>query len=333
MLAACTQPLRGIVHVAGITDDAMVANQTVERFARIMAAKVQGAWNLHQHTKQLPLDFFVNYSSDSSFLGYASQTPYSAANAFLDGLSHHRRAQGLPGLTINWGPWGEVGISSRVTEKYQRRMMQHGRYFLPVRLALQAIAQVINQPLAQIAVLPIDWQRWAETLPLAQPWPFMAQIVQPDTNTHVIAQAECATSSTTAQQVIQAAPLAERHTVLENYLRRVVGQVLGTTSSTLGRQQGFFDYGLDSLTSIELRNQMQVDLAVTLPQMVAFTYASIAALSGYLITEVLDIEFENDAESIAKESTETQILTDQVNQQTDAEAEDELMQTLAELNL
>ena len=121
--------------------------------------------------------------------------------------------------------------------------------------------------------------------------------------------------------------------VLENYLHRVVGQVLGTTSSTLGRQQGFFDYGLDSLTSIELRNQMQVDLAVTLPQMVAFTYASIAALSGYLITEVLDIEFENDAESIAKESTETQILTDQVNQQTDAEAEDELMQTLAELNL
>ncbi|MGE3806859.1 MAG: SDR family NAD(P)-dependent oxidoreductase, partial [Gemmataceae bacterium] len=102
-------PLHGVIHAAGVLDDGVLLNQTSERFARVLAAKVEGAWNLHRLTMDLPLDFFVLYSSMAALLGPAGQGNHAAANAFLDALAHHRRARGLPAQSINWGAWGEVG--------------------------------------------------------------------------------------------------------------------------------------------------------------------------------------------------------------------------------
>jgi myxalamid-type polyketide synthase MxaB len=314
----------------------MVANQTAERFAQVMAPKVAGAWHLHQLTQQMPLDFFVCFSSDSSLLGYASQTHYSAANAFLDALSHHRQAQGLPGLTINWGPWGEVGISSRVSDNYQHRMMIHGRYFLPVRLALQALDIVFAQPLPQVAVLPIDWNRWAQTLPLSHPWPFVANLVETTAETTVPSPSTTSETTETFLTQIFMVPVAERRAVLEYHLRTLIGQALGTSTAQLGRDQGFFDYGMDSLTSIELRNLLQVGLDAKLPQTMAFTYPTIEALSNYLINDVLDIEFGPISDEIAEDedaSTATQtILANEISELSDAEAEDELLRELERLD-
>src|SRR5262249_11363419 len=96
-------------------DDGVLERQTAERFATVMAPKVYGAWNLHQQTRELPLDFFVVFSSVASVLGSAGQSNYAAANAFLDALGHHRRAEGLPGLSIIWGPWAEAGMAARLS--------------------------------------------------------------------------------------------------------------------------------------------------------------------------------------------------------------------------
>jgi short-subunit dehydrogenase len=100
-----SQPLRGVVHAAGVLDDGVVAEQTWARFEKVLAPKLQGAWNLHQLTRHHALDFFVLFSSAASLLGSAGQSNYAAANAFLDSLAQMRRAQGLPALSINWGPW------------------------------------------------------------------------------------------------------------------------------------------------------------------------------------------------------------------------------------
>ncbi len=101
-------PLRGIFHAAGVLDDGVLMQQNWSRFAKVLAPKVQGAWNLHALTQDLPLDFFVCFSSVASLLGSPSQGNYAAANAFMDALVHYRRNLGLPGLSINWGPWAEV---------------------------------------------------------------------------------------------------------------------------------------------------------------------------------------------------------------------------------
>ena len=108
-------PLRGVIHAAGVLDDHLLLNLDAESFRRVLAPKVLGAWNLHTLTADLPLDFFVVFSSVASVLGSPGQANYAAANAFLDGLAHDRRSQGLPCLSINWGPWAEVGMAARAS--------------------------------------------------------------------------------------------------------------------------------------------------------------------------------------------------------------------------
>jgi acyl transferase domain-containing protein len=111
-IAAEQPPLRGVVHAAGLLDDATLAQMTPEQFWRVQAPKVDGAWHLHTQTRNLPLDFFWLYSSVASVIGSPGQGNYAAANAFLDGLAQQRQAQGLPALSINWGPWAEVGLAA-----------------------------------------------------------------------------------------------------------------------------------------------------------------------------------------------------------------------------
>ncbi|MBU6352401.1 MAG: SDR family NAD(P)-dependent oxidoreductase, partial [Chloroflexi bacterium] len=101
--------LRGIVHAAGVLDDGLLRAQNPERFAAVMQPKADAAWHLHTLTQGLELDFFVAFSSMASLVGNPGQSNYAAANGFLDGLMQARRRVGLPGLSIAWGPWAEVG--------------------------------------------------------------------------------------------------------------------------------------------------------------------------------------------------------------------------------
>src|SRR5262249_10681902 len=111
-VAGTLPPLRGVVHAAGVLDDGVLVQQTRERFARVLGPKAQGAWHLHRLTEDAPLDPFVLFSCASALLGSPGQANYVAANAFLDALAHHRRARGLPALSINWGPWSGGGMAA-----------------------------------------------------------------------------------------------------------------------------------------------------------------------------------------------------------------------------
>src|SRR6185503_18673039 len=113
-------PLGGVIHAAAVLDDGLLLQLTPERLRRVMAPKVSGAWNLHTLTRTDALDFFVLFSSASGLLGAPGQANYAAANAYLDALAHYRRAQGQPALSINWGPWSEVGLAAAQADRGQR---------------------------------------------------------------------------------------------------------------------------------------------------------------------------------------------------------------------
>ncbi|MEH2172820.1 type I polyketide synthase [Nostoc sp.] len=100
-------PLRGVIHAAGVLDDGILQQQSWESFVKVMTPKVQGAWLLHELTQDMSLDWFVCFSSMVAWMGAAGQGNYAAANAFLDALSQYRQALGLPGLSVQWGPWSE----------------------------------------------------------------------------------------------------------------------------------------------------------------------------------------------------------------------------------
>ncbi len=122
MVAEAGASLRGVWHCAGVIDDGALAEQSWERFARVMNPKVEGSWNLHVLTRELRPEFFVLFSSWASLAGSRGQANYSAANAFLDGLAMHRRAEGLSALCVDWGAWGESGMAAgEIMQRYLAR--------------------------------------------------------------------------------------------------------------------------------------------------------------------------------------------------------------------
>ena len=113
-LAGSATPLRGVVHSAGVVEDKLLTELDWPTFERVMAPKLQGARNLHEATRDLPLDCFVLYSTMTAVVGNVGQANYAAGNAYMDALCQMRHAQGLPALAVNWGPWAEVGMASRM---------------------------------------------------------------------------------------------------------------------------------------------------------------------------------------------------------------------------
>ncbi len=151
-------PLRGIIHAAGVLDDGVLLQQTWDRFAKVMAPKVSGAWHLHQLTQHLSLDFFVLFSTAASLLGSACQANHAAANSFLDALAHYRHSLGLPAVTINWGPWSQQGAAREAQFKTK------GLEAFNPQQGLQILDYVLTQATPQVGAIKINWSTLPQPL-------------------------------------------------------------------------------------------------------------------------------------------------------------------------
>ena len=270
-------PLRGVIHAAGVLDDGILVEQNAERFRAVFAPKVDGAWHLHQQTTALPLDFFMLFSSATSLLGAVGQSNHVSANAFLDALAHARRAQGLPGLSINWGAWSEVGYAAQVqAEDY---LKTQGLGTMAPHLGLAAFERVFDvaKTQAQIGIVPIDWSTYLQrTPPSAYLAEFRMQISQHTTD------------EVAFRQLLEATPVEDQHDLLVSHIISQISAVLGFQSEALiDLKQGFFNMGMDSLTSVELRNRLQTSLGCSLPPTLAFDYPNVIALVDYVANDVL----------------------------------------------
>ncbi|MGH7754395.1 MAG: SDR family NAD(P)-dependent oxidoreductase, partial [Gemmatimonadales bacterium] len=170
-------PLRGVIHAAALLDDGILLQLTPERFARVMAPKIAGAWTLHTLTRDRPLECFVLFSSMASLLGSPGQGNYAAANAFLDALAQHRRAQGLPGLSINWGPWAEVGQAAAQANRGARLALRGLASLTPAQ-GMQALGRLLRGAPAQGGVMALDLRQWREFYPMAAAAPLLSHLVR-----------------------------------------------------------------------------------------------------------------------------------------------------------
>ena len=278
-------PLRGIVHAAGVLDDGILLQQDWERFTRVMAPKVKGAWNLHISTQKLPLDFFVVFSSAASLLGSPGQGNYAAANAFMDALAHYRRSLGLPGLSINWGPWGDTGMAASLNSRNKARLTAQGLTTIAPEQGLQILERVLGQTLAQVGVLPFELSVFKQQLSSGRQLSLLSELVREESPQEESEQVSAQRNE--LLQRLKEAPATERQQLLMAYLQGKVAKVLGLPSSDLDIQQSLQDLGFDSLMAVDLTSMIRTELQVDVPIRAFIEDPSIANLAALLIEQLI----------------------------------------------
>ncbi|MDB5313855.1 MAG: mycocerosate synthase [Gemmataceae bacterium] len=271
-------PLRGVVHAAMVLEDCLLRNLDRDRMDRVLAPKVQGAWNLHTQTTGRPLDFFVLFSSLSSVFGHAGQGNYAAANAFLDALAWHRRARGLPALAVNWGHIGQVGYLAE-RQELGDRLERQGVMSIPVRDALTLLGRAIRRRAVQVSVMRVEWSRWRGLGVTGRASPRFA---------HLLRQAgggdgRNPAGGTATLDAVLAAPADARVGALEAHLRDRIARVLGIPADRLDADTPLLQLGIDSLMAVELLNWIAAELRVTVPAVDLMRSPGLSDLTGLLL--------------------------------------------------
>jgi NADPH:quinone reductase-like Zn-dependent oxidoreductase/malonyl CoA-acyl carrier protein transacylase/acyl carrier protein len=270
-------PLRGIVHAAMVLDDGMLPQLTRDRFDKVIAPKMQGAWNLHALTLGKSLDFFVLYSSAAAIMGNPGQASYTAANAFLDALAHHRKTLGLCGLSINWGPFS--GVGSAAAQKIRGERVTHrGIGSLTPAEGVEILGRLLAEHATQVGVLKVDVRQWIEFYPSVAGASLLAELK------HEGSRGSSGTNGTSRlREVLAKAEPEERLSLLEKHVAEQLGRVLRLDAVNIEPLAALTSLGLDSLTNLELRNRLEVSLGLKLPSTLIYGYPTLAALASYLL--------------------------------------------------
>lgn len=280
-------PLRGVIHAAGVLDDGVLLQQTWERFQAVMAPKVAGSWNLHEATHEMALDFFVMFSSVASVLGSPGQGNYAAANAFMDGLARYRRRHGLPALSINWGPWAQVGMAAGANGRGRQRRSASGLGEIPPVLGLEALGYVLSMNLAQATVAPIHWPALTQALPAGAEPAVLASMLE---QTRQVDDGAGPAAGELLLRLSQA-PREDQRQIIMAYLSQRTAKILGLDPAyPLDVRKPLSEMGMDLLMAIELKNALDQVVGKKLPATLAFEYPNIQAITDYLIADVLELQ-------------------------------------------
>ncbi|OPF81542.1 hypothetical protein VT50_0209600, partial [Streptomyces antioxidans] len=254
-------PLRGVVHTAGVVDDGVVEGLSDERVRRVLAPKVDAAWHLHELTRDMGLEAFVLYSSAAATLGAGGQGSYAAANAFLDALAQHRHAHGLPALSLGWGLWAQAsGITQNLSEADLARMARGGTTGLSTEegLALFDVAQGVGRGV----VLPVRVDVGAFRGGGVSVPALLRNVVRGVVRRVAVGRDG---SGVWRDRLAGVAP-RERERLLLELVRSQVAVVLGHADSAgVDADRALKDLGFDSLTAVELRNQLGAATELRLP--------------------------------------------------------------------
>ena len=279
-IAAQLPRLRGVIHAAGLVDDGMLAEQDMRRFARVMAPKVRGTWNLHELTANLALDFFIGFSSGAALLGSPGQGNYAAANSFVDALAHLRRSRGQHALSIDWGSWSQVGMAAGIGEQHRRRWAAMGLGMIAPHEGVAMMKQMLASARSpQMAAMPLVRARLPRNL-----GPFFSELVQA-APVRAAASAGAGTQVDILAQLAQA-PAEDRLALLVGFLSEQIVRVLALPAShRVDPQRSLMEMGMDSLMAMELRNRIQTALKAKVAVAALLKGPSIAQLAASVLAD------------------------------------------------
>ncbi|MFH7596868.1 type I polyketide synthase, partial [Streptomyces racemochromogenes] len=277
--------LSGVVHLAGVLDDGVVATLTPQRLAGVFAPKVDAVTHLDALTRDLDLDAFVVFSSAAALMGSAGQGNYAAANAFLDGLMAHRRAAGLPGLSLAWGLWEQsTGLTAHLSAVDQARMSRGGVLALTQTEGLDILDAALCADRPLLVPIKLDLRTLRSQAAAGGGVPHLLRgLVRAGRR---VARAAAGDSGGLVRR-LAGLPAAEQEAVLLGIVQQEAGAVLGFSGPELAQgTRGFNEIGFDSLTAVELRNRLSAATGVKLPATLIFDYPTPIALARHLRDEL-----------------------------------------------
>ncbi|MEV6301945.1 acyltransferase domain-containing protein [Actinoplanes sp. NPDC051861] len=298
-------PVRGVIHAAGVLGYGPISGLNADDLAPVLGAKAAGATVLHRLLAGEPLDFFVLFSSASGVLASPMLGSYAAANATLDALALHRRALGLPALSVDWGFWDTVGMAARLGRERGRALHPQGIRPFSVAEGLATLGELLAGEAAQTVVLPADWVVWRRAYPDAAASPLLRDLLD---GQHDLLDGQHAASANapTPQAVNGLQPAAPAPTAAESghatnghvgaaepvgegpeaFLLTCLGDVLGTGPAALNPQRPLNRQGLDSLMAARVRGAVHQRFGLLIPITRMLGGASLADLSAELTAHV-----------------------------------------------
>ncbi|MEU3741458.1 type I polyketide synthase [Streptomyces sp. NPDC032198] len=310
VIKRCEPPLAAVVHAAGVLDDGVLDSLTPERMTAVLRPKADAAWNLHELTRDMALSAFVVFSSVSGLLGPAGQGNYAAANTFLDALAQRRAAEGLPAVSLAWGPWEHAdGMAAEPASDPSRPRPQTRDVLVPLstRQGLALFDAALGS--AEPVLAPILLDRGAlrsNTGHVPPPLRGLAPRRRPTATGSGSGSGRGFGSGSASEQALEPGawrkrltrlPTGERESVLRELLLADVAAVLGyPDGDALPAGKSLAELGFDSLTAVQIRNLLSMALNVRLPVEVVFEHRTVDDLTRHLLGLLDPLEGEAAAE-------------------------------------
>ena len=318
------KPLKGILHLAGILDDSSVQNLEDERFKRVMKPKVDGAFYLQQLTKDIELDLFILFSSSSLLFGSPGQAAYGAANAYLDALSCKLKQQNRESLSINWGTVSEVGLAAQKGNR-GNRLEEEGVFSLTPLECINAFRSIGNTDQPVVGIFNFNAQKWQQTYSTAAVNPYFEYLKSDD----IVKSNEKISFRDQLNKIVDNQELVLE---IENKIKEKAGSVLKLNPSKIEIKTPFKTMGIDSLMSIQLKNQLEKAFEMPISVTAFWTYPNIKEFTKFILCELAIGENQLIEEEITiKQPQKTETKVEEIN--IDDISDDDISKLLAdELN-
>ncbi|MFC4907549.1 type I polyketide synthase [Actinomadura gamaensis] len=277
------RPLTSIFHVAGVPNYIPITDLTLDDLDHVLAPKSHAAAHLHELAGRHPVTTFLMFSSGAGAWGSGQQGAYAAANHYLDALAQHRRALGQPATSLAWGPWSQAGIAAD-----QTTLAFFSRFGLdPIHPdpATKALHHALSTGTTALTIANIDWARFTPTFTSARPAPLLSDL--PENRQPVAVSAPAAASGgaagTPLARQLRDAPPARRQQLLLNHVRTEAAATLGHAGAdAIPADKPFQELGFDSLTAVQLRNQLSQATGLDLPVTMLFDHPTPQELAAFV---------------------------------------------------
>ncbi|MGY0055359.1 SDR family NAD(P)-dependent oxidoreductase [Streptomyces sp. LZ34] len=279
------RPLTAVVHAAGVGDSGLVGSLTAGQWEGVLRPKVDGAWHLHELTRDMPLTAFVLFSSIGGSVAAAGQANYAAANVFLDALAQRRHEEGLPATSVAFGLWSDTGMGGLLNQVDRARLLRQGLLPLSVAEGLRAFDAAIVSGAATVTASRVDT---AALRTRRGEIPALLRGLVPASR-RLSREAAGGGDAEGLKRQLSGLDAQERLDLLTNLVRSHVAVVLGHGSAdAVEADRNFNELGFDSLTAVELRNQLNAATGLRLPATLVFDYPTAQAAAGYMAAQLSD---------------------------------------------